>query len=133
MLCGLLLLLSSLAPRGSQAAAAAPPTFGHSLLPLFQMEPNYTNLNHGSYGSVPSSVTAAATAAEVAVERNPDRFFRYQVWDTVDAVRKAMAAFLSCSWLDLVFVPNASVGVNTVLRSLALPAGKAGAPGGTAR
>jgi hypothetical protein len=30
--------------------------FGQQLLPLFMLNPQYRNINHGSYGSVPRSV-----------------------------------------------------------------------------
>ena len=58
------------------------------------------------------------------MERNPDRFFRYDVWALVDAVRRSVAAMLKANWADLVFIPNASNGVNVVLRSLKVPPGK---------
>ncbi len=120
LMLGLILCISSLAA----VRASAPQQFGHALLPLFQLDPSYTNLNHGSYGSVPLSVTQNATAWEKAVEKNPDAFFRYNVWGLMDGVRRLLSAYLGCHWADLVFVPNASAGVNTVLRSLLVPAGK---------
>jgi selenocysteine lyase/cysteine desulfurase len=113
------LLLLTLALAISRAGG-----FGHDLLPLFQLNASYTNLNAGSYGVVPRAVTANATAWEQRVEANPDAFFRYDVWSLMDGVRKMLAAYIRCAWEDLVFVPNASAGVNTVLRSLPAPPGK---------
>lgn len=116
----------ALACAGAAATASGSslPAFGHSLLPLFQLDPTYVNLNHGSYGSVPKSVTDNETAWEKKTEFNPDAFFRYNVWGFMDSVRRALADLLSCDWEDLVFIPNASAGVNTVIRSLQVPDGQ---------
>ena len=57
------------------------------------------------------------------MESNPDAFFRYEVFTAMDAVRKAMAAYLDADPEDVTLVPNASEGVNAVLRSLKVPLG----------
>ena len=48
----------------------------------------------------------------------PDVFFRYDVWGLMNKVRALMAKFVGADEEDLAFVPNASHGVNAVLRSL---------------
>jgi selenocysteine lyase/cysteine desulfurase len=84
--------------------------FGHSLLPEFAMDPAYVNLNHGSYGSVPRSVLAVQSDWRARVERNPDRFFRYDVFTAQDTVRNAIAQYIGTDPANVVFVINASHG-----------------------
>ena len=107
------------------ACASAQPRFGHQLLPLFALQPNYTNLNHGSYGSVPRSVTAAANNWTDYCEANPDLFYRFDgLWAPFEAVRARLAAYIGAEVNDTVVVENASNGVNAVLRSWARDAPK---------
>lgn len=98
-------------------------SFGHELLTDFAFRDNYTCLNHGSYGSAPRPVLDALRDAEMEMEACPDCWFRYEVYKKVDAVRARLAALIGADPLDLVFVPNASNGVNAVIRSIAIPPG----------
>ena len=104
--------------------AASPPSFGHDLLPYFSMAPNYTNLNHGSYGSPPTAVLQAAQQYELNMEQCPDAFFRYDVWGLMNNVRKKIATYIGANEDDVAFIPNASHGVNAILRSLKLKPGE---------
>ena len=88
------------------------------------MDSNYTNLNHGSYGAPPKQVLNAAQAYELDMEKNPDNWFRFTVYDMMDAVRKVLAKFVGADADDVAFVPNASHGVNAVLRSLRIKPGE---------
>lgn len=92
--------------------------FGHSLRPLFGFGENYTNLNHGSYGAPPRSVMAKNNAYHDEMELAPDVWFRYKIFERVDRVRSLVASYLGSAAKDLVFVDNASQGINSVLRSL---------------
>ena len=56
--------------------AEKPPAFGHAMLAEFDLSPNYTNLNQGSYGSTPTKVRHATEALVKMVEANPDAWFR---------------------------------------------------------
>ena len=49
-----------------------PPAFGHPMLAEFDLDPKYTNLNQGSYGSTPRRVRQATEALVLAAEANPD-------------------------------------------------------------
>jgi hypothetical protein len=40
--------VTSSSPSGRLPPAGPPPAFGHAMLEYFQLDPNYTNLNHGS-------------------------------------------------------------------------------------
>ena len=97
----------------------ASPPFGRNLRSLYQYDPSYLNLNHGSYGSVPRSVTLTRRCWSDHVESSPDQWYRYDMFDTIDQVRQKLSKYIhSASPDDVVFVDNASHGMNAVLRSL---------------
>eukprot|EP00619_Florenciella_sp_RCC1007_P011295 CAMPEP_0205909778 /NCGR_PEP_ID=MMETSP1325-20131115/4082_1 /ASSEMBLY_ACC=CAM_ASM_000708 /TAXON_ID=236786 /ORGANISM="Florenciella sp., Strain RCC1007" /LENGTH=423 /DNA_ID=CAMNT_0053276099 /DNA_START=23 /DNA_END=1294 /DNA_ORIENTATION=- len=93
-------------------------SFGHDMLDQFQLAPGYTNLNHGSYGATPKSVGAAQEQWRTEVEQNPDKFFRYTMWGYIDQARQDVAAYIGADSEDVVFVDNASEGMNALLKSL---------------
>lgn len=75
-------------------------------------------LNHGSFGSCPVPVLAYQQALRDQMERRPVHFFVHELEALLDKARIALAEFGGADAEDLVFVPNATAGVNTVLRSL---------------
>ena len=92
--------------------------FGLSLRRRFLLERGVAFINHGSFGATPRAVLAAAERWRARMEANPDRFLRFV---RPVALRKAaarLAGFLHANEKDLVFVENATSGVNAVLRSL---------------
>jgi hypothetical protein len=46
--------------------------------------------------------------------------FRYSMWDHFDSERKAVASYVKANSSDVVFIPNASHGVNSVYSDLTL-------------
>lgn len=80
-------------------------------------------LNHGSFGSCPRPVLAAQRALQARIESQPVRFFVDEFEALWDAARTHLARFVAAKPEDLVFVTDATEGVNTVLRSLRLKAG----------
>ncbi len=57
------------------------------------------------------------------LERQPVEFLGRRVGGLLDAAREPLAAYLNCPVDDLVFVPNATSGVNVAVRSLDLQPG----------
>ena len=92
--------------------------FGHSMLKQFTMDPNYTNLNHGSYGTVPRVVQESAERFRKITEANPDQFYRFDVFTYLDDARDKVAAIVGVEPEDLVLIPNASEGMNAILKGL---------------
>jgi isopenicillin-N epimerase len=82
------------------------------------LDPEVTFLNHGSFGACPIPVLEAQQEIRARLEREPVDFMSRR-WDAqMDAARAELAAFVGADSNDLAFVPNATTGVNTVLRSL---------------
>jgi isopenicillin-N epimerase len=81
--------------------------------------------DHGSYGVAPLEVTAAQRQLADAVERWPDDFFRRKSFPAFEAAAAEAARFLRAPAGSVVFVENATTGVNAVLASLDLKRGDA--------
>jgi isopenicillin-N epimerase len=89
----------------------------------WRLDPSVAYLNHGSYGACPAAVLDAQAALRSEMEREPVDFLSSALPARLDAARDALSAFLGAEPEDLVFVPNATAGVNAVLRSLSLTPG----------
>ncbi len=85
---------------------------------LWMLDPQITFLNHGSFGACPKPVLKFQTALRDRLEREPVDFLVRDLEPMIDSARAALARFVGAKTADLVFVPNATSGVNTVLRSL---------------
>jgi isopenicillin-N epimerase len=101
------------------------------MLEHWSLDPDVTYLNHGTVGAPPCRVLAAQQRLRDEMVRQPSRFLLRELSSiTVGAaplpkprLRAAadeVAAFLGARGDDLVFVDNATTGVNAVLRSFDL-------------
>lgn len=98
---------------------AQPVPFGRAMRDAhFNFDPDYMPLNHGSFGTYPTPVGQRLSSCQRAAEACPDTFIRYELPVELDASRNAIASFLNISTDEVVFIPNATTGVNVVLRSL---------------
>ncbi|KAF3937288.1 hypothetical protein ABW19_dt0201432 [Dactylella cylindrospora] len=100
------------------ASPPATPKFGHSLSRDFLFPDKFVNLNHGSFGAIPKPVLSARQTLHVQSEQYPDHFMRYHSISLLDEARVAIAKVINIPVEEVVFVTNATSGVNTVLRGL---------------
>ncbi len=84
----------------------------------FLFRPGYVPLNQGSYGAYPRHVQTALRAVQDEVQQDPDGFVRYAYPGRLNAVRKLVANFLQADLDEIVLVPNATTGLNAVLRNI---------------
>jgi isopenicillin-N epimerase len=87
------------------------------------LDPDVIQLNHGSFGATPVPVLAEQDRWRREFEANPTGFVVRVMEPAIDAARAALASLVGADVVDLVFLTNATMGVNTVIRSLDLDRG----------
>jgi isopenicillin-N epimerase len=87
------------------------------------LDPEVIFLNHGSFGACPKSVLDYQNELRLRLEREPVAFMVRELEPMLDKARAALARFVGAKADNLVFVPNATSGVNAVLRSLRFRSG----------
>ncbi len=90
---------------------------------LFLLDPARVFLNHGSFGACPAEVFAVYQQWQLELERNPVEFLGRRSGALLAEARAVLAQYLGAQAQDLVFVSNATTGVNIVARSLAVELG----------
>lgn len=94
-----------------------------SLKSQFLLDPRIAFLNHGSFGACPRPVFEAYQRYQLELEREPVDFLQRTFRARMRAARGTLAEFLGCGADDLVFVRNATYGMNIVARSLPIGPG----------
>src|SRR3984957_4655753 len=83
----------------------------------------YTPLNHGSYGAFPAAVRDYRIRLQDQIEARPAPVIRNTLPPLLKEARAAVAPLLGVPTNEVVFVPNATTAVNTVLRNLVFEEG----------
>src|SRR5436853_1868589 len=92
--------------------------FGAAVKREFLLESGVAFLNHGSFGAAPSAVLEAAERWRQRMDANPDLFLREILPGKLREAAAELARFIRARPDDVVFVDNATAGVNAVLRAL---------------
>ncbi len=85
---------------------------GTDLRGEFLLDASVTFLNHGSYGACPRAVFARYQEWQLELERQPVLFLSRRIERLLADARAALGEFVGADPDDLVFVPNATAGVN---------------------
>lgn len=83
----------------------------------WDLDPAVRFLNHGSFGAAPRCVLEEQAAWRARLEAQPVAFMARELEGHLDAALGALGEFIGADPADLAFLPNATHGLNTVLRS----------------
>jgi isopenicillin-N epimerase len=84
---------------------------------------DYIYLNHGAFGACPIPVLKKQSELRLELERQPIQFMIRVLPELLENARNQLADFVGADHEDLFFVPCATHGVNTILRSLTFKEG----------
>ena len=90
---------------------------------LFLLDPNVIFLNHGGYGACPKVVFDNYQGWQRALEMQPVAFISRRARELMRQSLAALGDFLGTAGDNLIYVTNATTGLNTVARSLKLRSG----------
>jgi isopenicillin-N epimerase len=85
---------------------------GTSLRGEFLLDPEVTFLNHGSFGACPRAVFERYQEWQAELERQPVLFLARRLEALLAETRAQLGEYVGADPDDLVFVPNATAGVN---------------------
>src|SRR6185503_2338153 len=94
-----------------------------SLKQHFLLDPEVAFLNHGSFGACPRPVFETYQRWQLELERQPVEFLGRRYDNLLNTARTSLSAYLNAESDNVFFVPNATVGLNTVARALPLQPG----------
>ncbi len=89
----------------------------------FLLDPNIVFLNHGSFGATPEPVFRVYQDLQRELERQPVEFLGRRAAELLAGSRAVLADYLGTQRDNLVYVTNATAGVNIVAHSLQLGPG----------
>jgi isopenicillin-N epimerase len=89
----------------------------------FLLDPDVTFLNHGSFGACPRAVFERYQEWQLELEREPVLFLARRLEALLAEARGVLGEYVGADPDDLVFVPNASSGVNIAAWPLGLQRG----------
>ncbi len=101
----------------SRGLRGAPLKHGDAVRHHWNLDPDVAFCNNGSFGATPIPVMEAQRALRDEMERQPVAF-HMGIGPRIRAVADVLGDVVGADGRDLVFVDNATAGVNTVLASL---------------
>ncbi len=94
-----------------------------TLRDLFLLRPEIVFLNHGSFGACPKPVFEVYQDWQRELEKEPVEFLGRRFAGLMQEARGSLSEFLGTQRDNLIFVPNATTGLNLVARSLPMQPG----------
>ncbi|ASP89694.1 aminotransferase class V-fold PLP-dependent enzyme (plasmid) [Sinorhizobium meliloti] len=94
--------------------------YGAHIRKMWPLAEGFLTVNHGAYGAAPNVVLAEQDRWRRLLEKQPTYFMQRILPDALEQSRRRLAAFVGADDANLVFVDNATTGVNAVLNSLSL-------------
>lgn len=92
--------------------------FGKDIRRRWLLEEDLHFLNHGSFGACPRDVLVAQSEWRSKMETQPVKFFTADAPEGLKRAKNLLADFVGAKDENLVFVENATSGINAVVRSL---------------
>jgi len=89
----------------------------------FLLDSKIIYLNHGSFGATPRPVFTAYQKWQLELERQPVEFLGRRASDLLAISRSALANYFHTDRDNLVYITNATTGLNIIARSLRLGPG----------
>ena len=94
-----------------------------NLKSLFQLDPDITFLNHGSYGACPRPVFEDYQKWQVMIEQHPVKFMQEDIYQYLDESRSSLGNYINCNKNDLIYVPNPTHAVANIINNVNLDIG----------
>ena len=94
-----------------------------NLKDLFLLDPSVIFLNHGSFGATPRPVFEVYQNWQLRLEKQPVLFLGREYDRLLYESRAKLGQYLNAAAEDIVYIPNATHGVNIIARSLQLNPG----------
>lgn len=89
----------------------------------FLLDSTITFLNHGSFGACPQPIFDEFQRLQRELELDPVHFIQKKLPVYLKQAKAPLGEFIGCNPKDFFFVPNPTVAINTVMRSLQLQPG----------
>jgi isopenicillin-N epimerase len=90
---------------------------------LFLLNPDFTHLNHGSFGATPKPIFENYQSFQREMEMDSVYFIQKKFAQHLAKAKEALSTFINCGANDFIFTSNPTVAINTIMRSLNLKEG----------
>ena len=84
---------------------------------------NIIFLNHGSFGACPKPVFNEYQQWQSLIESQPVQYFSEDIYNYLSKSREDLSTFISCDVDDIIFIPNPTTAINSIVRSLKFNSG----------
>ena len=89
----------------------------------FQINPDITFLNHGSYGACPLPVFENYQKWQELMERDPVKFMTKDVYKHLKISRNELSKFVNCDKDDIVYFPHPTHAVANIISNISIKPG----------